>query len=186
MRKISLFVAIAILTACNSGTHQSNTEAVTSSGSGPEKQESLTYPFTASYSSDFDIGSTKNVQTLLEVYQNWDNNVLDKALSSFAENDTIFFADGRMFAGSRDSLFAVAKKMREPLGMLVDSIHAWVPLRSKDKKEDWVVVWTRQISTDAQGKSTATELQETWRFDKNGKINLMYQYAQQPPKMPKK
>ncbi|MBC9930150.1 hypothetical protein [Chitinophaga qingshengii] len=186
MRKISLFVAIAILAACNSGTNESNTGTATTSGAGSEKQESLNYPFTASYSSDFEIGSTKNVQTLLNVYQHWDNNVLDKAIPSFAENDTIFFADGGMFAGSRDSLFAVAKKMREPLGMLIDSIHAWVPLRSKDKKEDWVIVWTRQISTDAQGKRTATELQETWRFDKNGKINLMYQYAQQPPRMPKK
>jgi hypothetical protein len=59
-----------------------------------------------------------------------------------------------------------------------------VPLRSKDKKDDWVLIWAREISTDAKGKKTARELHETWRFDKNGKINLVYQYGQQPPKMP--
>jgi hypothetical protein len=27
-------------------------------------------------------------------------------------------------------------------------------------------------------------MHEVWRFDNNGRINLMYQYEQQPPKMP--
>ncbi|RBL90364.1 hypothetical protein [Chitinophaga flava] len=74
--------------------------------------------------------------------------------------------------------------MRGELGSVIDSVHAWIPLRSKDKKEDWVAVWTRQISTDSKGKKTTRELQETWRFDKDGKINLMYQYEQHVPKMP--
>ncbi|MBC9909341.1 hypothetical protein [Chitinophaga varians] len=158
------------------------------SESEPAGQENMAYPYTASYSSDFKIGDSKNAKTLLNVYQQWDNNTLDNAKPFFADNDTMFFSDGMMFAGNRDSLFVLAKKKREPMGMVVDSIHAWIPLRSKDKKEDWVVVWTREISTDASGKRTAKELQETWRFDKDGKINLMYQYEQAPPKMfpPKK
>jgi hypothetical protein len=187
-----LLAVVTFLVACNSGTNKSKMEAVTASDSDSAKQESMTsakqeimtYPFKPGYSSDFEIGDAKNAQTLLELYQNWDNNTLDNSKSSFAENDTMFFADGSMFAGSRDSLFVVAKKMRGQMGSLVDSVHAWTPLRSKDRKEDWVVIWTREISTDSKGKKTARELQETWRFDKNGKVNLMYQYHQMPPKMP--
>jgi len=70
------------------------------------------------------------------------------------------------------------------MGKVVDSVHAWVPLRSKDRDEEWVVIWTREYSTDANGKMKPKELQETWRFDKNGKINLLYQYEQQSPTMP--
>ncbi|MGN7824069.1 hypothetical protein ACTJJB_28360 [Chitinophaga sp. 22536] len=183
MKKIPLFVLIAFLAACTSSPNQSQTAADTTSGPGPAKQENMAYPYTASYSSDFEMGDTKNAQTLLTVYQNWDNNTLDSAKRFFAENDTMFFSDGIMFAGNRDSLFVLAKKKRGPMGNVVDSIHAWIPLRSKDKKEEWVVIWTREIATDAHGKKTAKELQETWRFDKNGKINLMYQYEQAPPKM---
>lgn len=182
MRKISLFVSIAFLVSCTSGSNKSTTEAVKASDS--TGHESMTYPYTAAYSSDFEIGDAKNVQTLLELYQNWDNNTIENSKNSFADTDTMFFADGSMFAGSRDSLMAVAKRMRGQMGKVVDSVHAWVPLRSKDRDEQWVVIWTREYSTDANGKMQPKELQETWRFDKNGKINLMYQYAQQPPKMP--
>jgi hypothetical protein len=184
MRKIYLFAAIAFLVACTSGADKSKTEAMTASDSDSAKQESLTYPFTPDYSSNFEIGDAKNAQTLLQLYQNWDNNTLDNSKSSFAEIDTMYFSDGSMFAGSRDSLFAVANRMRGQMGSVVDSVHAWVPLRSKDKKEDWVLIWTREISTDLKGKKTAKELHEVWRFDKNGKINLVYQYEQHPPKMP--
>jgi len=184
MRKIYLFAAIAFLVACTSSADKSKTEAVNASDPDSAKQESVTYPFTPDYSSNFEIGDAKNAQTLLQLYQNWDNNTLDNSKSSFADIDTMYFSDGSMFAGSRDSLFAVANKMRGQMGSVVDSVHAWVPLRSKDKKEDWVLIWTREISTDSKGKKTAKELHEVWRFDKNGKINLVYQYEQHPPKMP--
>lgn len=184
MRTMYLFVSIAFLVACTSSPNKSETEAVKTTGADSAKQEVLKYPYMAAYSSDFEIGPAKNALTLLELYQNWDNNTLDNSRNSFAENDTMFFADGNMFAGNRDSLFVIAKKMRGQMGTVVDSIHAWIPLRSRDKKENWVVIWTREISTDAKGKKAARELQETWRFDENGKVNLMYQYAQLPPKMP--
>ncbi|RBL90365.1 hypothetical protein [Chitinophaga flava] len=89
MRKTYLFAAIAFLVSCTSSPNKSNTEAVTSD-SGSEKQGSHTYPYTAGYSSNFEIGDSKNVRTLLEVYQNWDNNTLDNAKSFFAEIDTVF------------------------------------------------------------------------------------------------
>jgi len=184
MKKIYLLAGVAFLAACASNTNKSATEAVKTADSVSPKQESITYPYMAEYSSDFEIGDPKKALVILELYQNWDKNTLDNSRSSFADNDTMIFADGAMFAGSRDSLFVVAKKKRAMMGNVVDSVHAWIPLRSKDRKEDWVTVWTREICTDAKGKITVNELQETWRFDENGKINLMYQYAQQQPKMP--
>lgn len=179
-----LFAAAALLAACNPRTDQSKTDAAKAPDSESPKQESLTYPYTPDYSADFEIGDPKNAQTLLNLYQNWDANTLDNSKSSFAEMDTMYFSDGTMFAGSRDSLFATANKMRAAMGTIVDSVHAWVPLRSKDKNEEWVLIWSKEIATDAKGKKTVKELHEVWRFDKNGKINLMYQYEQQPPKMP--
>jgi hypothetical protein len=57
-----------------------------------------------------------------------------------------------------------------------------VPLRSTDKNEDWVLVWFKEYRTDANGKKDSTEMQETWRLNKDGKADLLYQYAQQNPK----
>lgn len=184
MRKIYLLATIAFLTACNSNADKSTTEAPKASDSTTEKQSNIMYPYTADYSSDFEIGDAKNAQTLLELYKNWDNNTVSNSKSAFAENDTMYFSDGSMFAGSRDSLISLANKIRGQMGTVVDSIHAWVPLKTRDKNEHWVALWTREISTNAKGVKKSKELHEVWRFDNDGKINLMYQYEQQPPKMP--
>lgn len=187
MRKIYLFTTIAFLTACTSGADKSTTTAEApkaSDSTTSEKQPALNYPYTADYSSDFEIGDPKNAQTLLELYKNWDNNTLNNSKSAFADNDTMYFSDGNMFAGSRDSLIALANKIRGQMGTVVDSVHAWVALKSKNKNEQWVSIWTREISTNAKGVKKSKELHEVWRFDNNGKANLMYQYEQMPPKMP--
>jgi hypothetical protein len=182
MKKIFVLASVAMFAACNSGSDNTKVEAM--SGGDSTKMDNMNYPYTSDYSHDFEIGSSKNAMTLLQLYKDWDNNSLDNSKSSFAENDTMYFSDGNMFAGSRDSLFVVANQMRGQMGNVVDSVHAWVPMRSKDMNEDWVLIWTREISTDSKGKKTAKELHEAWRFDKDGKINKVYQYEQQPPKMP--
>jgi len=110
MRKIPFFVAITFLVACNSSTDKSKMETPKNSDSTMPKQESLTYPYTASYSSDFEMGDPKNAQTLLQLYKDFDNNTLDNSKNSFAEVDTMIFADGNMFVGTRDSLITLAKR----------------------------------------------------------------------------
>jgi len=183
MKKILLVAAVAALAACNNSDN-AKVESMNKDSSGTAKMaDNMNYPYTTDYSHDFEMGDPKNSMSLLELYKNWDANNMDNAKQYFADNDTMFFSDGNVFMGSRDSLFAIAGKMRASMGTVVDSVHAFTPLRSKDKDEQWVLIWTREISTDAKGKKTVRELQETWRFDKNGKVNMMYQYAQEPPKM---
>jgi len=184
MKKILLVAAVAALAACNS-SNDAKVESMNKDSSSAKMDDNMNYPYTADYSHNFEFGDPKNAMTILQLYKDWDANTLDNSKNLFAENnDSMFFADGNVFFGGRDSLFAAAKQMRGQMGNVVDSVHAWMPLRSKDKNEDWVVIWTREIATDAKGKRTSRELQETWRFDKDGKVNLCYQFAQQPPKMP--
>jgi len=183
MKKILIVACVAVIAACNSKNEPAKVQAM-NSGPDSTQVDNNNYPYTSDYSHNFEIGSSKNAMTLLQLYKDWDNNTLDNSKNSFAEIDTMIFSDGTMFTGSRDSFFTAAKQMRGQMGTVVDSIHAWVPLRSKDKNEDWVLIWAREISTDAKGKRTTRELQETWRFNKDGKADLAYQYEQKPPKMP--
>src|SRR5438105_8936931 len=183
MKKILIVACVAVIAACNSKNEPAKVQAM-NSGPDSTQVDNNNYPYTSDYSHNFEIGSSKNAMALLQLYKDWDNNTLDNSKNSFAEIDTMIFSDGTMFTGSRDSFFTVAKQMRGQMGTVVDSIHAWVPLRSKDKNEDWVLIWAREISTDAKGKRTTRELQETWRFNKDGKADLAYQYEQKPPKMP--
>jgi hypothetical protein len=184
MKKILLVASIAALAACNNSDN-AKVESMNKDSSGTTKMDdNMNYPYTADYSHNFEIGSSKNAMTILQLYKDWDNNTLENSKNSFAEmNDSLIFANGQMLTGSRDTVFATASKIRATMGTVKDEVHAWVPMKSTDKNEDWVLVWTREIRT-LNGKTDSTELQETWRFDKDGKVNLVYQYAQQPFKMP--
>ncbi|MBN8855275.1 MAG: hypothetical protein BGO55_24280 [Sphingobacteriales bacterium 50-39] len=60
-------------------------------------------------------------------------------------------------------------------------------LPADHRNEHWVLVWGTEIDTYKNGKVDSTELQETWKFDQNGKAILLYQFAAAPmPPMKKK
>jgi hypothetical protein len=44
-----------------------------------------------------------------------------------------------------------------------------------DKDENWVAIWGSEIQTDMKGKVDTVSLQETWRFNKAGKVDFMFQ-----------
>ena len=56
-------------------------------------------------------------------------------------------------------------------------MHAIFPVKSTDKNEDWVCIWGTEVNTDKKGKTDSVHLQETWRFNKDGKIDLLYQHS---------
>jgi len=58
-------------------------------------------------------------------------------------------------------------------------------VKSTDKNENWALIWATEVRTDKKGKVDSTNFQETWRLDKDGKANLLFQYAMAtaPPKM---
>jgi hypothetical protein len=159
-------------------------EAMKTPESDSSKIDNLNYPYTAAYSSKFEIGDPNNSMTILNLYKDWDNNTLDNSKTSFAEmNDTLIMADGGMLTGSRDSIFATAGKMRGSMGTVQDVVQAWVPLKSIDKNENWVAIWTKEIRTGKNGKKDSSYLHEVWRFDKAGKVNKVYQFEQKSPAM---
>ena len=69
---------------------------------------------------------------------------------------------------------------------MVDRVDAVTALRSTDKNENWALVWGMETSTDMKGKVDSTNLMETWRFNKDGKVDLLYQYRMDFPKLKKK
>ena len=59
---------------------------------------------------------------------------------------------------------------------IADTINAVMPVYSTDKKENWVLVWATEINTDKTGKTDTVQLMETWRINKDGKADVLYQY----------
>jgi hypothetical protein len=92
-----------------------------------------------------------------------------------------------MMHGGRDSVIAGGQKFRSSFATSVSSVDAIMAVKSTDKtgkNEHWALIWGRERDTNKKGKVDSFDLQETWRFNNDGKADLMYQFrhAITPPK----
>jgi hypothetical protein len=186
MRKMLFVAGISFLAACNNGSKQD-----VASMAPPAKDtasaaatEDLTYAYTANYSSKFAIGDAKNAQMILDLWKDWENGNLSNSKDKFADTVNLYLADGTHMWGSRDSIIAQSQKFRNNYASAKNRVDAITPLKSVDKNESWVAVWGMETDTDKKGKVDSTNLHEVWRINKEGKADLLYQFASRttPPK----
>ena len=144
-----------------------------------------TTPYTATYSSKFQIGDPKYAQIILKVWKDWDDNTLDQSATMFADTITMYTADGSMLKGKEQNLVE-AKKYRGQFTTVKSTIHAFVSLKSTDQNENWVAIWGTEEDTGKDGKITSKELHEVWKFNKDGKIDVMRQFQATSPPTPMK
>jgi hypothetical protein len=171
MRKMFLFIMIAgTLAACNNDTK------VAASGETKDVKPAVALAYTPEYSSSFEIGKPEYAAMIVQgSWKDWENNSMDNMKSWVADTILAFHADNSMVKGV-DSLQARWKRGRAGYTSVIDTIHSATAMYSTDKKENWVLVWAKEINTDAQGKIDTTELMETWRINKDGKADRLYQY----------
>jgi hypothetical protein len=181
MKRILVFASLAFFTACNSN-EPAKTDTMKSGMDST--MQAINSPFAIGYSSKFVMDDPKNAESLLTLWKDWENGDLSAHKDLFADSVTMTFADGYMMHASRDSVLAAAQKMRNNLASSVDFVDAIMAVKSTDKNENWAIIWGKEVNADKKGKVDSTNLQETWRFNKDGKTDLMFQYKQAilPPK----
>ena len=167
MKKLIAFFAIALAAvSCNNQKAE------------PAKETAATValPYTVGYSSSFEMGNPKYSATILQgSWKDWETNKMDNMKSWIADTIVAFHSDNSMIKGA-DSLMARWKRGRAAYSSVVDSIDAVIPVYSTDKKENWVLVWAREINTKADGTKDTMALMETWRINKDGKADMLLQY----------
>jgi hypothetical protein len=133
------------------------------------------------------MGDAKNAEALLAVWKSWDDGNLQTSRKLFADTAHFYMRDGSEMHGPADSTMAGAQAFRNMFTSVKSTVHAYMPLKSTDKGDNWVCIWGTEVSTDKQGKTDSIGLQETWRFNKDGKIDLLYQFGRSlvPPASPK-
>jgi ketosteroid isomerase-like protein len=187
------FMAIIAITLISCGTSEKKEAPKEETATATAPAESApavatvtnTSGYTPVYSGSFSIGDVKNAETVLALYKSWDSGNLDPLKGSFSDSVTFYLADGSMVAGRRDSAIASMQAYRNGFSEVKNKVHAVFPVKSADKNENWVCIWATEYMTNKKGKKDSSQLQETWRFDNDGKVNLLYQFAAKAPK-PKK
>ncbi|MEI9809283.1 MAG: hypothetical protein WDO16_16245 [Bacteroidota bacterium] len=172
MKQFFLCLAAAsLLAACNNEKKTDSTAAETKID-----KPTVPLPFTASYSSSFEIGNPAYSAMILQgSWKDWEKNTLDNMKSWVADTIVVFHSDDSMVQGA-DSLAARWKRGRAGYTSVIDTIDAVIPVYSTDKKENWVLVWATEINTDTKGKTDTVALMETWRINKDGKADLLLQF----------
>lgn len=141
------------------------------------KEGKTDLPYEVTYSSKFEIGDSKYAESLLALWKAWDDGDILAKREFFADSMRFYTRDGSVMEGKTDSVMKGAQAFRSMFSSMKSTVHAYMPLKSTDKNDNWVCIWGTEVSTDKQGKTDSVALQETWRFNKDGKIDLMYQFG---------
>jgi len=174
MKKMFILAITVSLIACNSGD---NKTAAFSGKDSTDKTTINTAPYTAMYSSSFQMGDPRHAETILSLWSDWDNGNLEPSKKHFADTVQLYTSDGSLIEGSRDSAVAGAQNFRNMFTTVKSTLQAIFPVKSTSTNEDWVCIWGTEVMTDKNGKIDSVHLQETWRFNKQGKIDAMLQYG---------
>jgi ketosteroid isomerase-like protein len=177
MRPIFIAVLAVSIIACNTAEKTTPEETKSDSTAKPSGISNMS-GYTPTYSASFAIGDAKNAETILALWNAWDEGDLGPTKQLFADSVTFYFSDGSEMKGTRDSTTASAQAYRNNFSAVKSTMHAIFPLESTDKNEDWVCIWGTEVRTDKKGKTDSVHLQETWRFNSGGKVDLLYQYSQ--------
>jgi hypothetical protein len=174
MRKIFAAFFTVSLFACTS----SDTKTASATTENTEVKAITpgnTYGFTPAYSASFVMDSAKNTETVLALWKDWQDGDLSQSRSHFADTVAVFLSDGTSMSGPTDTIMKNMQAYRssfKSMGVIVDAVFA---VKSTDKDENWVTIWGVEMPTDMKGKTDTVSLQETWRFNKAGKVDLMFQ-----------
>lgn len=131
--------------------------------------------FTPLYSASFVMDAPANTETVLALWKDWKAGDLSVSRGHFADSLSLFLADGTSMVGHTDTLLKGMQDYRSSFKGMEVAVDAIFAVKSTDKDENWVTVWGSEIQTDMNGKVDSVSLQETWRFNKAGKVNLMFQ-----------
>lgn len=178
MKKIFIISSVVFFAACNSSGDKAKVDSMSTdtTAGATRTMPDINSPYAVSYSSKFEIGDPKNAETVLNLWKDWDNNNLANGKNSFADTVEFNFSDGTTMRASRDSTLAVAQKIRDSEASITSTIDAVMSVKSTDKNENWALIWGEERVTDKKGRTDSSAIQETWRLNKDGKVDLVFQY----------
>ncbi|MBS1627138.1 MAG: hypothetical protein JSR09_09885 [Bacteroidetes bacterium] len=164
MKKTILLLAVPLLImSCKN--ENASTDA--------KKDAPVTYPYQATYSSDWAISTnTKDAQTVLQSYKDWETDKLSNGTSYLADTVEIESWTGDRMKLTKDSTLHLWQKYRDSISSSKINVIAWVGLHSNNKNQDWVSVWYTQTDTYKSGKIDSAFFQDDNRI-KDGKINFI-------------
>ena len=181
--KSLLFCLLVFVISCE------QKEEKTSIASEPVEAESKTdkttpvYPYTATYSMDFEMGDPMHTQTVLNLWKAYENNKLDSTLlNHFADSIIIETREGETINMSSAQMLQQVVKDRGMLKDMKVTLEGAVPLYSRDKKTSFVLINGNESWTESNGKKDSIMLHDVWGLNEQGKVFFLRSYGRKQQK----
>lgn len=141
------------------------------------------YPYTATYSMDFEMGDPQHTQSIMILWKAYETNTLDSSmLSYFDDSMRVETPEGQVMHMTSQEMLKEVSKQRSMIKDLRVSVIGAAPLYSPEKKSSWVLVYGNESWTDSKGKKDSIMLHELWGLNEKGKVNFLRSYTKKPLK----
>lgn len=173
MKQLLIIIFAITFSACNdSKTVSENKE--NSAGASVE------FPYKMQYA-DWSFGDANNTKLVLDMYKAWEDNRMEDAAKAFGDSTTYDFHDGTRATTVKASALDTFRVWRSANSKMSYDIITAIPLRSKDKNEDWVSVWANAKWTAKDGKTDSAMHNGNWHIE-NGRIVAVIFLEKKPTK----
>ena len=115
MKKIIFILIISMLYVACSTAPSSDAKTNDSASTAKASEPAITMPYKASYSSDISVGKQADALTVLNSYKAWETGDMVAFANTLSDSVNFNFSDGSKFAGTKDSMMKMARKMMRVL-----------------------------------------------------------------------
>lgn len=182
MKKIFPFIVVAFTMACQNNKSEP--------AAGPETDtllvqtqslpdEPLNYP--ALYT-DWEIDNKDNLNTVLNVYKDWDEVSVNKLTDFFADSVVLDMPDGKRTDGTKEEVVTKMEKFRSAYSSTHNQVLNAIPLINKKTNVHWVRVMVYNKWTYTDNKRDSMLYYDLWRF-KGNKIDYLLSLGQTPSRL---
>ncbi|MBA2561807.1 MAG: hypothetical protein H0V14_02635 [Chitinophagaceae bacterium] len=184
--KQALVIAFTIFFAFGCNDKSSTTDVKTTDAETTSAPiDKMDYPYTLDQPyKDWQPGNQIHAVNVMKGLKAYENGDINACVASFGDSVELKF-DGYRAKLSNDSLKKMLTKSRGELSAIKVKMGDWESVISKDKKDEYVTLWYKEIQTDKKGKTDSLSIVDDLKIV-NGKIVELDQKIQHYPAAKKK
>jgi uncharacterized protein YcfL len=169
-RTLTVVLFAMLIASCSSNAPKIEADAEKKADSVVAPVENIDYAYRPAYHEpdNWDRGDQKNVALVLKSLKAFEQGKVDEAVAAFADSIELAF-EGMQGKVTRDSAAKMFAQQWKNTKSITIKMSDYESVTSKDKKENYVSLWYKEIWTDTKGKTDSAVRMDDVRVD-NGKI----------------
>lgn len=179
MKKLFILVSVTLFMSCNNTGSNESKETKETSATTPEEKVEYAYLPSDHAPDNWDRGSQKNLELVLKSLKAFETGDVEGSLSYFGDSVT-WSVDNFDQKLSKDSLRAMLTGYRNSLASVKITMGDYESVISKDKKEEWVTMWYKQVTTTKSGVTDSIAVVDDAKVV-NGKIVVLDEKSRRLP-----